>query len=535
MTQPKPHIMKKIGMKLFPLLKKEYILGLDLGASSIKSALFKRQQDDLHLIKLKAVEIAKDGPPVSALKEALSGIDVKNCEVIAVLNSSQTMVKRIVVPPMPYAELKEALSLEAKNYFPFPVADSLLDFQIIGETIEKDIKKTELLLGVCPRQLMQERLQLLAQAGIRPSRIIHPGLALYNLLTLKGLNDGLSVAALDIGRSFCDLIIVKGSRLVFSRKIPLCADDFTKAATSALFSASSKVQLSWEEAERVKREYGLAWESGQELIESKITSAQLFSLLRPLGERLANEIERSFDFYREEGGERGKVDKLILFGGGARLKGLDKFLSQSLGAIEVEIFSSLEGVRIREGLINAPLEANRIAQAVGAGLSGTAGLNLLPPEIKQDMKKAVQRATLKAAIAGCATILLLIYAGMRIQIASINKKIAAAMLELSALQQSFGNPGDLAIVQRIMESAPYSEDILKEISNVIPEQICLKEIRMEARSLGVTGTIISPKNPEEELSRFIHSLESGIFKNVRFAKIESSEGAKEFALRMDIE
>lgn len=90
-------------------------------------------------------------------------------------------------------------------------------------------------------------------------------------------------------------------------------------------------------------------------------------------------------------------------------------------------------------------------------------------------------------------------------------------------------------MRRIIEGAPYGEDVLKEISNVIPDQICLKEIRMEKRSLIVTGIILSLNNPEEILSRFIHSLEQGIFKNVRFAKIESGQAAKEFSLRMEVE
>lgn len=518
---------------MFPFLKKEYILGLDIGTSSIKSALFKKQQDGLRLVKLRTAEITQEKQAISALKEVLSGIDIKNCEVITTLNSAQVMVKRIAAPPMPYHELREAVSLEAKNYFPFPVTGSLVDFEITGEAMEKGIKKTELLLGVCPRQLLQEHLNLLAAAGIKPSRALHPSIALYNLLRIKGFKDGLSIAALDIGRSFCDLIIVRSGKLAFSRKIPICADDFTKAATSVLFTASGKAQLSYEEAEKSKKDHGLIWEGAQELIENRITSSQLFSLLRPLGERLANEIERSFDFYREEGGVN-KVDKLILFGGGARLKGLDKFLSEGL-SMEVEIFSSLEWLKVSEGSAESASEINRLAVAVGAGLSGAAGINLLPPEVKQEAQKAIQRAALKAGLSAVMTVMLLMFAGMRIHLSSIQKKISAARFELSALRQSFGSPEDWALMHQIIGHEPYYEDVLKEISNVIPDNIRLKEMRMEKRSLILEGIILSLKNPEEALSGFIHSLEAGIFKNVRFARIESVQAAKEFSLRMDIE
>lgn len=526
--------MKKTGMKFTYRFKKEYIVGLDIGTSSIKLAQFHKHDDGWRLIKARIVEIAKDKPPASVLKDMLSGAGIKNSKIVTLINSPQVMVKRIVTPQMPKAELRDALSLEAKNYFPFTIKDPLIDFEISGDILEKGIKKSELLVAICPNAAIKGHLNLLNGSGIRPAWVIHPSLAMYNLLKLKRAKENALIAGLDLGKSFCELIIIKKNRLVFSRKIPVCADDFTKAiAHSGLFSDAGKVQLSYEEAERIKKEYGILQEGALDLARDKITAAQLLSLLRPSAEKLSNEIARSFDSCREDTCG-GSVERLFLFGGGARLKGLDKFLSQELG-IEVEIYGSLEGINVKEGAVGKDVEINRIAAAVGAGINAPQGINLLPGEIKDETKRLVAKATLKAASAAALTLAALAFAGMRIQLSGLDKKITSARLELSALKMHLEETRDRLLAQDILKHEPYWEDVLKEVSQVVPPYIYLKEIRMQRGLITIKGMIHFSKKPQEALSNFIRTLEEGIFKNVRFIAIQEKQDINEFELDMQAE
>lgn len=525
----------KMTRAFFPkFLKKKYIIGLDIGTASIKLAQFLKQDDGLSLIKVKFIEITKDRDALLSLKEICSDVDLKGSGVITLVNSKEAMVKRIVAPQMPESELRSALCLEAKNYFPVSIADSALDFEIVGDVLEKGIKKTELLAAVCPNALIREHLQMLSQAGIKPAGILHPGLALYALLRLKKLKESRNIAALTIGKTFSELIIVKDERLALNRKLPVSGDDFTKAAMSPLSSAAGRTQLTYEEAEKIKKEYGIPVQLGSQLLENKITTAQLFSLLRPVAEKLAQEIERSFDYYREEAqGER--VDKLILFGGSAQLKGLAQFLSGELG-IEVEIYNVLEGVNLKEGAIGDPtVVISCIAEAVGAGTADTKKINLLPSEMKQEAVDLAKKAALKAALSATLTLAILIFSGMRLQLANLDKKIKSAQFEIEALTKQFGSPRDWVLINKIIINEPYCEDLLKEISFCIPSGICLKEMKMASGSLTLKGAILSSDKPEKLLSDFIHSLEKGIFKNVRFVKIEDRESVKEFQLQMETE
>src|SRR3989338_414233 len=140
--------------------KEKYSIGLDIGASSIKLAQFKQEEGVFSLIKVKSIDIEKDREPSRILKELFSGLEAKNSKVVALLDSPYSMLKRAIVPMMPDNELKEAVSLEAKNYFPFPIEDSLVDFEVIGDLVENGVKKKEILVGVCPHKAIAEHVRL---------------------------------------------------------------------------------------------------------------------------------------------------------------------------------------------------------------------------------------------------------------------------------------------------------------------------------------------------------------------------------------
>lgn len=508
--------------------RKDYIIGLDLGTASLKLARFLKKEDDsLFLESLKAVEIPQGQSQAEALRRLFSDMDVRNSRIIAAINSSGTMVKRAVVPRMPPAELKEAIRLEARNYFPFDISDSLLDFEELGEASEKGVKKTEVLAGVSPNKVIRECLDSLTRAGIKASAFIPQGLALRNLLALRGFPAGESIAALDIGKTLCELVIIRDRKIAFNRRIPVCGDDFTKALTAVLSSASGRLELSYAEAERIKKAYGIPESGSGELIENKIAPGQLLSLLRPPAEKLAGEIERSFDFYREESSGM-KVNKIILSGGGSRLKGLERFLSAGLG-IEVERINSWTGLKTKENLSGECPDVEAFAIAVGAGLIRPQGLNLLPAEVKDEVKIAVKNAGLKAALSAVSTLLILIFIALRINLNVLDKKIASANIELSALQQRLLEARDLAFISRVSSALPYWEDVFKEISNVAGPDLYLKEISFHNRQIVLRGDVVPEADAQGSIAEFTRRLEGGMFKNVRF-----SRQGREFQLQMEI-
>jgi type IV pilus assembly protein PilM len=82
---------------------------------------------------------------------------------------------------------------------------------------------------------------------------------------------------------------------------------------------------------------------------------------------MVNELRRSFEYIRSRAGEM-EIEKMIVSGGGALIKNIDKFFQQEL-AIPVEIGDSLKGMKINPRL--SPLYLNEISPllAVAIGLA----------------------------------------------------------------------------------------------------------------------------------------------------------------------
>lgn len=555
--------IKEITSKMQAKLSQaKSIIGLDIGTTSVKLTQMVNIEGELTLIKSALVdielqpqkthketeatekksadnaEIDSQTATLAALKKALSGIDTKGAKVISVVNCPKTCARKIIAPHMPKQELTETVRWEAKNYIPFSLDKAILDFEILGEVMDKGVKKLNVAVAASPKETIDSQLSLFAQLGLKISAIIPISLALQNLVTRAKLKPDETVAIVEMGATVTELNIFKNSRLEFSRKLPIAGDDITKSMTGALASDLGRVELSIGEAERIKKECGLPSPEKQEMIEGKISSAQILSLIRPMAEQLANEIERSFDFYREES-HGGKVDKIILFGGGAQCKRLAEFLADELG-IEVKIGNPLENIKALSGVVAEQEKiAHRLDLAIGAALGQTKGINLLPVELKEETKRLVEKVSLKAIATVAVMLLLLLYVGMRIQYAAYEKKLKAAKLEYRSLAPQMEVLRAKMLTDKFLLNKPYWEDVLKEISNTIPGNIYLSNLSMENDLVNLKGIITqSGQAAEGALSNFMLTLEKGILKNVSLVtmrKRDKDSTASEFEIRCEVD
>lgn len=509
-------------MDLKNLFRKDCIIGLDIGSSSVKIAQFQSREDGLHLVKAELLDIAytdeeaREKETISALRHLFRGVNVKKSKIIVAINCPQTAVKKVVTPYMPKSELRQGIVLEAKNYFPFSIEDSFLDFEILGDLVEKGVRKYNVLVAVSPKKTVESYLSLLRKAGIKPSSFVPYPYVFKKLAGQFHFNDDHVRYFLIIGRSNSELIALKGDDLAFSRKIPVTGNDFTKAMTGLLVSDRGKTELSMAEAEKIKREIGIPREGESKIVDNKISTTQIFSMLREPLEQLVSEIQRCFDYYREGGGG-GQADSLYLFGGGASLGGIIEFLSKELN-IEVRLGDVLEGLKSDSSAVTDKNKVSyRLGLAVGAGLTGGKGINLLPPEIKEETKRVLKRGTLVGAATAIILIMVLTYIGMKIQLDNFQKRAPIARLELSSLQEQLKKAEQQALANRILSDEPQWEDLFKELSNLIPDTIHITNIEMRDNVIFIKG-IVAAEGGEGILAEFILTLEKGIFSNVKLVE-----------------
>lgn len=509
-------------MDLKKLFKKDYVIGLDIGSSAIKMAIFKEAEDGLRLTRSEIKELAEysDDPSfekevIKALQYLFRGIDTKKVKVIASINCHSTAIKKVVAPYMPKSELIQGITLESKNYFPFSIDDSTLDFEILGDIVDKGIRKYDLLVAVCPINTVQKNLSILEKAGIRPSSFVTSSYALGKVAEYTGKAEGLK-CLIDIGASHTEFIIYKDKSLVFTRKIPICGKDFTKSMTGALISDRGRIQLTFAEAEKIKKEVGIPADNNTGLIDGKIPAIQILSMLRSPVENFANEISRCLDYYREES-RGGKIDNILLFGGGASLTGLTKFISDILG-ITVRIGDPLEALKIEKDAIREREKiAHRIELAIGAGLSDTSGINLLPPEMKNEVQRTVRRGTIEVIITATVIVSALILIGMNIKIDNFKKRVQVARLELASLGPQIRQAEARRVADMVLVDEPYWEDVFNELGSLIPKEIKIENLKVENKIIEMKG-IVASADGQQMLGSFILSLENGLFNNVKLVE-----------------
>lgn len=508
--------------------KKNVYIGLDIGSSSIKAVEIEIGGGQAILRKANVVP-ARDG-----IKKAVTGMAIKNAKVIGIVDCPTSCLRYFTVPVMPNRELAEAIKWEAKDNLPLPLDEVLMDYEVQEEVMEAGARKFKVKLAAAPIKLVENTLQRMSDAGIEPVSLIEPPLAAEFLAA--GLKSGSreTFAIIDIGAEFTGINILKNNSIKFHRKLNYGGGAITKAMTAGLVSEQGRVELNLEQAERIKIKYGIPGEPSADLIEGKITTTQLISLIRPETERLLQEIERSFEYYREgSGGD--KVKSAVLLGGGARLPGLAGFLQDSLG-VPVAVGDPLKDINVAAGAFDkesvAPCE---LAEALGAAISEGKGINLLPRELKQKPIRTFEYAAIRSVAFAVVTALILVYIGMRIQLDTYNDKIRygneiknnmAPSVEIAA---NYGRlKGEISAKKKLIDSIltgtqPWDE-VFKELSNKVTKDVVFTEMRLDNGELFIKGEIIeNAKNREEALADLIAALGGGMFSNVSLLSARMGE------------
>ena len=139
-------------------------IGLDIGSHSIKLVGLQMTSKGPFLTHAGIKEIPygdqrEDPAFVSETVKALfRETGLKSGKVNLTVSDPGIHIRRIILPSMPKLELREAVRWEMKNHLPFPVESAQIDYLILEEATDKDLKRLDLIAVACPRQLIDRSL-----------------------------------------------------------------------------------------------------------------------------------------------------------------------------------------------------------------------------------------------------------------------------------------------------------------------------------------------------------------------------------------
>jgi len=341
-----------IGM----LKRKNTVLGLDIGTSSIKAIEMTSLGTSFSITNYGQVAVPNpDEDLLAPLTELLQNMNVKSKRVATAVSGREVIVRYISMQPVDDDNLSNAVRFEADKYIPYDLEEVVLDSQKLDESTIGITSSAEMkvLLVAAKRSLIEQRVQLLKEASLQPFVIDVDSFALGNAFELKSLLspraevEGKVVALVDIGSTKTNINIMIGNTSFFTREIYLAGNEFTE-------EIQKKLEISMEEAEALKKEPGVFALEIQEAVSSVVDD-------------LANEITLSFDYF--EGQFEREVEEIFLSGGGSQLFSLEPDFERIFGK-RINHWDPTENFDIQEDQIDIDaLRQNAPQLAIAIGLA----------------------------------------------------------------------------------------------------------------------------------------------------------------------
>ncbi len=474
-------------------------VGLDIGTQSIKIIVFEKKRNRWVLKNYQYHQTTGnwEEDPVGyekwvqeTLKKSVNQMGLAGAWVSSPLSGTQVALRKMSFPNMPLEEVKEAVRFQGKAAFPFPLDNAVVDVALVGKSQKEKEPQQEVLAAAAIRELANQRLNLLNSLNLRPLCLSLAPLALKKTYLLNaGRPANESVALIDIGAHASTIAMIQNGEVVFSREIGLGGGHFTETLMDLSRSFPSGKPLTYEAAERTKIIYGIP-DPGleQEQTEEGIPLEGIRDGLMPVVDRLIMEIDRSFGYYKTQA-ENQTIDRILLSGGGALLKGLPKALERSFN-IPLAEYNLWENLEIDPGINSEALgrEYPLFIIAIGLATDDRPAINLLPYALQSSRqaywdigKKSLAFGFLPVVFAGFLAYQVL---SVRSELSQLDKKISTRKGELARLEQPQKELDKLRQQEneldqklsvyppKMVEKTPVQE-ILSRISQKVPPNITL--------------------------------------------------------------
>ncbi len=511
-------------MNLKNFFVKDYIIALDIGSGSVKMLQFVNAETGLSLINIELRELSYTNDRNKYLAELLSSltdifkdIDLTKAKVIVGVSAAESGISMLSTPRLPEDELIDHVRLELKDSLFENIANCYVDYDIIDEIVVDGVEQYKLIAAFCPIDIIEEYRDLLNKAGIKPAILIPDSFALYALCKFHSIKSGELVCLFNVGHKYSDFMIVRDDELLFYRKLTVAGVDFTHSLIRYLGTEEGKIKLTEEEAEDIKRRVGIPDNKDVEMIDNKISTAQILSLLRAPLEQMTRELNRFLRYFMGKN-EDVAVNSIMLSGRGACLKGFKDYISKQL-SLDVKEMDSLDELNVIEEAKNKLDCAKGIWVARGLELTSGGRVNLLPDIIREYMKRILISSFLINSSIIFIFLTTFIYIGLELKLRYIKDIKEAIETEITIVSPYLKK--DYSDI--ILEKEPFWYDFFKELSNIDPDNIALDELSIEQGIIKIKGTIVSD-SPADVLAKFIVGLEgSSLFRDIKLVKTQTLE------------
>lgn len=323
--------------------RKKTTIGLDIGSGFVKLVAVDRSSGDPVITRVALSPLVPDaivegevmdpGLVADTIRSLFQSQGIKEKEVVTAVGGHDVIVKKIPMDRMKESDARQVIRWEAEQHVPFDMESVELDFQILDPL--QDGLQMQVLLVAAKRELIENKVSLLSDAGLEPLIIDVDAFALHNAFeynypeAMRGI-----VALANIGHETTNVNVLEDGVPILTREIAF---------------GSRRLR------EDLQRERGLTAEQAEEVVQGKRAEPEMERFVAENADEVSVGVERAAAFLMTQRGGEG-LGKLYLSGGGGRIPFMAEKLAERMN-IETELVNPFQRVTVRPELAEAlPLE-----------------------------------------------------------------------------------------------------------------------------------------------------------------------------------
>jgi len=336
------------------------LIGIDVGAYSTKIVWLKGGGAGAYRLKsVLYTRLASDrseggNSPAGFLSAIVKSQRLSGKKAATVLYGPELLVRRLSLPPMPDKDLREAVKWEIRKESAIPPEELVCDYVIAASDVKASesgnppVGSLSIIAFAARRVVVDGLMSEFKSTGVEIRVVETVPTALLSSFDANNVwENGVNYAFVDIGLTASTLAIFKNRKLAFVREMPFGGAEIT----SALSAETGKND---EECDELKASCFV--EVGNNVSAGGTGSKEngghspfaLAALTKKIIERLCSDIHRSFEYYQAQY-RGGQVERLYLSGGTARMRGIDGFITETLG-IPAFVDDPLRKVKTTHGI-----------------------------------------------------------------------------------------------------------------------------------------------------------------------------------------
>jgi type IV pilus assembly protein PilM len=349
-------------MRLSFSRQRKTTVGLDIGSSLVKAVEidFSRSAPTLKRLGIVPLppEAIVDGEVMDrllvldAIRECMTQAGIRGSDIVTAVSGRALIVKKVLMDRMDQDDAQEAIFWEAEQHVPFDIDDVSLDFQILDEDVGGN--QMQVLLVAAKKELIHQHADLVRDADLAPRIIDLDAFALQNCYESNyEVEPGQVVGLLDVGSEVTNLNIVQDGTPQFTRDLSIGRTRFV---------------------EEMQREFHVGEEEATKILVSEeptegLSEENLQEVVARAADEMSGGLERAFA-YIQGGNSGGRLDAIVLSGGGAQMPLLRKHLA-ARHDVPVDVLDPLRTISYEPELFaEQPVEelAPLLTVPVGLGL-----------------------------------------------------------------------------------------------------------------------------------------------------------------------